>query len=63
MKVFNVIYFLIGYPYFWIQSILVSFILAGIQAHLAYKLEKFPWQVSMEDGVNFLNKLNEGDEK
>lgn len=62
MKIFNIIYFLVGYPYFLVLAILSSFIGAAIQAHLAYKQEKFPWQVSMHDAIEYIDSLQEPEE-
>jgi len=57
MKILNIIYFLIGYPYFLVQAFLVAFLSSGTQAYLAYKLEKFPWQISMEDTIEYIDDL------
>ena len=52
----SIIFIVVGIPYFFIQGILAAFITAGVQTHLSWKLRKFPWEISIADAANYLDK-------
>ena len=57
MKIFNIVYFIIGFPYFLILNVLSGVFTSVIQASIAFNEGKFPWEVSLEHTI----KVIEGD--